>query len=121
MSASVRLRLICRRGQQVDLRAEEVPQHGCRLHVQPDPGCDDNVIISWTVETRREPAGAQSEVDNPVYRAATGEQVCEHDWHTIRVWNQSGLVHGFDALCCHQESPFDTTSRLTPKQSGVES
>jgi len=117
------VRLTLRRGQKLDLRVEKVPESLCRLNIDPDPGCDDNIVVRLSLEGGRKPGNAKGEVDHPVNGPATTEQVCEDNWHIVRVGNQTGP--GVNLLLGHNQSPQSVTNddlaRLYAKTLGVQS
>lgn len=87
MTASIRITL--RRFQELDLRIEKIPERFCRLAINPDPRSDDCIVVDFrTVDEGSEPGNAEGEVDHPIYRTATGEQVCEGNLNIVGIGNQ---------------------------------
>ena len=117
------VRLTLRRGQKLDLRVEKVPESLCRLNIDPDPGCDDNIVVRLSLEGGRKPGNAKGEVDHPVNGPATTEQVCEDNWHIVGVGDQAS--GNFNLLIGHPQYPqalnHSDLEKLNAKALGVQS
>ena len=116
------VRLFLRRGQQLDLRLEKIPEGDCCLEINPDPGCDDNIIVSWSVKGRGEPGNAERKIYDAIYRPSTPECVGEGYGNVMGVGNQTSF--GLNSLLAQQNAlqtcDFDQSS-LNANAAGVES
>lgn len=91
MSAGHSVRLTLRRGQHLDLHIEKITEGYCRLEIDPHPGCDNNIVVRLSVESRGEPADAESDVDDTIQRSASAEDIGKGNWNGVGVGNQSGF------------------------------
>lgn len=106
------IRLFLRRGQQLDLRLEKIPEGDCCLEINPDPGCDDNIIISWSVKGRCEPGDAEREIYDAINRSSPTERVGEGNGNVMGIGNQTSF--GLNSLIAQQNAlqtcDFDQSS-----------
>ena len=108
------IRVFLRRGHQLDLRMQKVPEGNCCVLIDADTSGDYRVTIGWTVVGGGEPVHAESEVDDLINHPSAGKNIGECHGNIVGIQDQT--CPDLNYLIRHQQTLQSEQTNETLRQ-----